>query len=143
MCGSYQDYERYVTEFLDIFDRLNTLLADINLFTLSKWISDSEKWGSTDEEKKLMRYNAKVLLTLWGNDDSPCIFDYSWREWSGLINDFYKRRWIIFFDCIREKIRNNEHYEEDCLNMIYGRESFRANEVYEKIADFEVAWVHS
>lgn len=143
VCGNYGEYQKYVVEFLDIFDKLDALLADIDVFTFSKWISDSEKQGVTNEEKKLMRYNAKVLLTLWGNDDSPVIFDYAWREWSGLIKDFYKQRWIIFFDEIKRKITNNESYTENGLEMVYGREKFRANEVYEKIADFEVKWVHS
>lgn len=141
--GNYRDYQKHVNNFLDIFDRLDAVLSVVDAFSLSGWISDSEKWGMTAEEKKLMRYNAKVLLTLWGTDDSPVIFDYAWREWSGLIKDFYKKRWMIFFDEIKRKIANNERYSEDGLETVFGREAFRANEVYEKIADFEIKWVHS
>ena len=83
------------------------------------------------------------MLTLWGNDDCPLIFDYSWREWSGLIKDFYKKRWIIFFDEINKITANGEAYSEEGLEQVYGREAFRANAVYDKIADFEVEWVHS
>lgn len=139
----YQSYRGYVREFLDIFDELDRLLADIDVFTLSKWVGDSEKHGATVEEKALMRYNAKALVTLWGKDDSPEIFDYSWREWSGLIGGFYKKRWTIFFDEIEKKIADNEHYSEENLELVYGREAFRANDIYDKIADFEIGWVHS
>lgn len=141
--GNYGDFRKYAAEFLDIFDRLDALLADTELLTLSKWIDDSEKWTETEEERKLFRYNAKALLTLWGNDDCPLIFDYSWREWSGLIKDFYKKRWIIFFDEINKITANGEAYSEEGLEQVYGREAFRANAVYDKIADFEVEWVHS
>gem|GEM_PF-4425560 len=47
-------------------------------------------------KKALYERNARDLITLWGNADSP-LHEYSCRQWSGLLNDFYKVRWQKFF----------------------------------------------
>ncbi len=38
----------------------------------------------------------KILITLWGDKDCP-LHEYACRQWSGLLNDFYKPRWEKFF----------------------------------------------
>ena len=38
-----------------------------------------------EEEKNLLEDDATSLVTIWGADGDPSIFDYSWREWTGLI----------------------------------------------------------
>ena len=40
--------------------------------------------------------NAKDLITLWGDAKNP-LNEYACRQWSGLLNDFYKPRWELFF----------------------------------------------
>ena len=79
---------------------------------------------------------AATLVTIWGPDE-PEIFDYAWREWSGLIRRFYLPRWRRFLDMLRARLERGDPYDEQGLEQVYGREAFRANGFYDSLADFE------
>jgi alpha-N-acetylglucosaminidase len=70
---------------------------------LGPWIADARSWGTNPEEKMLYERNARNLITLWGDKNSP-LHEYSCRQWSGLLNDFYKVRWQKFFDVLNKSI---------------------------------------
>ena len=50
--------------------------------------------------KKAFLFSAKNQVTLWGPNGE--INDYSAREWSGLVGDYYYGRWNLYFDMIDE-----------------------------------------
>ena len=53
--------------------------------------------GRTSAEKAYFEWNARTLITLWGNKKGARdLHDYSAREWQGLLEDFYKPRWERF-----------------------------------------------
>ena len=91
-----QKFDQYSTEFLELIDDLDRLLATRKDFMLGPWISDARSWGTTPEEKALYEQNARNLITLWGGADNR-LHEYSNRQWSGLLSDFYKPRWEQFF----------------------------------------------
>lgn len=93
-------FNKLATEFLGLIDDMEKLLATHTNFLLGKWISDARKWGMTTEEQNLYEFNARDLVTLWGDKDSP-LHEYSNRQWSGLMKDFYKPRWQKFFDSVK------------------------------------------
>jgi alpha-N-acetylglucosaminidase len=57
-------------------------------------------------EKALYERNARDLITLWGDANSP-LHEYANRQWSGLLNDFYKQRWQQFFDMLQRSLQTN------------------------------------
>ncbi|WP_319479742.1 alpha-N-acetylglucosaminidase [uncultured Draconibacterium sp.] len=90
------DFEKYSTEFIELIDDMDKLLATRKDFLLGPWIADARSWGETEEEKALYEQNARDLITLWGGANNR-LHEYSNRQWSGLFNDFYKPRWEQFF----------------------------------------------
>nr|WP_320023586.1 alpha-N-acetylglucosaminidase [uncultured Draconibacterium sp.] len=90
------DFEKYSSEFIDLIDDMDRLLATRKDFLLGPWIADARSWGETEEEKALYEQNARDLITLWGGANNR-LHEYSNRQWSGLFNDFYKLRWEQFF----------------------------------------------
>jgi len=54
-----------------------------------------------------MKKNARDLVTLWGGANSP-LREYSCRQWSGLLNDFYKVRWQKFFAAATASLQTNQ-----------------------------------
>ena len=52
-------------ELLALLDELDTLLGSSQGFLFGAWLADSEKHGTTAEEKQLMRWNAKTQVTFW------------------------------------------------------------------------------
>jgi len=89
-------FKKYIQQYLDLLDDIDKLLATRKDFLLGKWITDARRCGTTDAERALYERNARDLITLWGDTDSP-LHEYSCRQWSGLMTDFYKARWQKFF----------------------------------------------
>jgi len=54
-------------------------------------------------EKEFYKFNASQLVTWWGGDKESTIFDYAWREWKGLIADYY-------YESLRMCVLFNEYY---------------------------------
>ena len=117
------DFEKYSTEFIELIDDMDKLLATRKDFLLGPWIADARSWGETEDEKALYEQNARDLITLWGGADNR-LHEYSNRQWSGLFNDFYKPRWEQFF----ADVKNN-----------WGQ--FDQDKFDEKIKQWEWNWV--
>lgn len=85
----------------------------------------------------------KTLLTTWADLDTPDIFDYAWREWGGMIGEFYFVRWKMFFDFLLKEFDSKDRYDlkkEKKLDSCYGREAFYTNDFYKEPGAFELSW---
>jgi alpha-N-acetylglucosaminidase len=96
---------------------LDTLLATRQEFLLGAWLEDAKRWGDTAEEQRRCEWNARNVLTLWGNRDSE-LHDYARKEWSGLISRFYLPRWQQFCERLASALRsgqplNSAAFEQD------------------------------
>ena len=131
------------TRFLQLLKDVDELLRTRKEFNFDRWLSDARANGTTEEEKNLYEKDATALVTIWGADGEPCIFDYSWREWTGLIEGFYLKRWEMFYAMLQEHLDKGTSYKEEGLPQVYGRETFRANEFYDRLADWEMAYVET
>jgi len=127
--------------FLQLMHDTDSMLRTREEYSFDKWISDARSWGETEQEKNLLEHDATALVTIWGGDGDPRIFDYSWREWSGLIDNFYAKRWKMFYDEMLGYLERGEDYSEEGLKLAYGREDFRANDLYNRMADWEMNFV--
>ncbi|MFY7826612.1 MAG: alpha-N-acetylglucosaminidase [Flectobacillus sp.] len=93
--------------FLTLISDMDALLATRKDFMLGPWINSARTWGTTPQEKALYEQNARDLVTLWGDANSP-LHEYSNRQWSGLLNDFYKPRWTQFFKELTKAMSENK-----------------------------------
>ena len=127
--------------FLQLMKDVDELLRTRSEFNFDKWLSDARSWGKTEEEKDLLERDATALVTIWGADGDPLIFDYSWREWCGLISDYYLQRWQKFYAMLQEHLNAGTDYSEEGLKLTHGRESFRANAFYNELGNWELEFV--
>lgn len=127
--------------FLEMLRDVDVLLRTRPEFNFDKWLTDARSWGTTNEEKDLFEKDATALVTVWGADGDPLIFDYSWREWTGLIDSYYLKRWEKFYAMLQEHLDEGKEYSEKGLPMTHGREAFRANDFYSELGDWELEFV--
>lgn len=127
--------------FLQLMKDVDELLRTRSEFNFDQWLSDARSWGKTEEEKDLLERDATALVTIWGADGDPLIFDYSWREWCGLISDYYLQRWQKFYAMLQEHLNAGTDYSEEGLKLTHGRESFRANAFYNELGNWELEFV--
>jgi alpha-N-acetylglucosaminidase len=97
-------FNKYSKAFLQLISDMDVLLATRKDFMLGPWLSSARSHGTTPAEKALYEQNARDLITLWGDANSP-LHEYSNRQWSGLLNDFYKPRWQQFFTLLQQSLR--------------------------------------
>jgi alpha-N-acetylglucosaminidase len=68
--------------------------------TMARNIAD-EMPGTTAADKDWLELNnARTLITTWGDRKSSEVAglrDYSYRQWAGMLSDFYASRWQLFF----------------------------------------------
>jgi len=129
--------------FLELLSDVDVLLRTRTEFNFDQWLNDARRWGDNKQEKDLYEMNATSLVTIWGGQAEVRQFDFSWREWAGLIEGYYMQRWKIFYDMLQEHLDNNTVYDESDAVIDLGRQSFRANAFYDKLADWELNFVNS
>lgn len=136
-----QAFALHSGRFLEMLRDADELLRTREEFSFDKWLTDARRWGSTEAEKDLFEKDATALVTVWGADGDPLIFDYSWREWTGLIEGYYLKRWEKFYGMLQQHLDAGTSYSEAGLPQTHGREAFRANDFYSELGDWELAFV--
>ncbi|MDY2623662.1 MAG: alpha-N-acetylglucosaminidase TIM-barrel domain-containing protein [Alloprevotella sp.] len=104
--GNTALYESLRDKYLQLILDLDNLLCTNENFMLGRWtqmargIAD-EVTGTTDSDRDWLELNnARTLITTWGpqtSSESGGLRDYSYREWGGMLKDFYYARWKKFF----------------------------------------------
>lgn len=90
---------------------LDTLMSTDKNYSLSHWIANARRCGATAEEADKYEQNARTILTTWGYTDQ-LLNDYANRQWSGLLNSFYGKRWKIFNDAVISSMEKGIEFDE-------------------------------
>lgn len=111
MVAAYQQqqvpaFEAAAGAFLQLADQTDSLLDMDPFYRLETWRQQALDAGNTKAEKKNNLLNALMLITYWGenNPKEDNLHEYSYREWSGLMKDFYKGRWVIYINELRKQL---------------------------------------
>ena len=123
--------------FIELLKDVDEIVATREEYSFGKWVDDARNWGKTEAEADLYEYNASLLVTQWGG----VIFDYSWREWSGLIKEYYLPRWEKYFNMLLEHLENGTEYTDNDLPKWHGRIALQANEFYTGLDKWEKEWI--
>lgn len=112
-------------KFFKIADLMDEVLSHSTHYLLGSWIEQAKALAQNTDDftKMIYEFNAKALITTWGSYnqcEKGGLKDYSNRQWSGLIKDFYKPRW--------------EKWVENRINELEGKP------FEEKINWFEWEW---
>ena len=100
-------FTKHSQQFLELISDMDRLLASRKDFMLGPWLTSARSWGKTEAEKNLYEQNARDLITLWGDANSP-LHEYANRQWSGLLNEFYRPRWEQFFGKLNESLETGK-----------------------------------
>lgn len=105
-------FKKYSAEMIELINDQNRLLNSHEKFMLGPWLRTARKMGSTQQEKDLFEYNARTQITTWSFQNSNLV-DYSHREWGGLLDDFYLKRWEMFIQNLSDKLEGENPAELD------------------------------
>ena len=85
---------------LHLMDLQDQLLATSRAFLVGTWLGFVPPWASTPEEGVRLNYDARSILTTWGDrkaSEGADLHDYGNKDWAGLMRDYYRVRWQTFF----------------------------------------------
>lgn len=102
-----RSFERHSQQFLNMLLQQDKLLGTRPEFTVGRWIDCARRAGTTDAEKNLYEWNARVQITTWGNRicaDEGGLRDYAHKEWNGILRDFYYPRWAAYWQTLQEQL---------------------------------------
>jgi alpha-N-acetylglucosaminidase len=108
--GDAQALRVLTGKMLGLIRDLDVLTGTRQEFLFGNWLADARSWGQTGTEKDLCERNARELLTVWTSNDS--ITDYSNRQWSGLLGDFYYHRWQLWLEALSNSLTSHVPLDE-------------------------------
>lgn len=128
------EFESNSRKFLEIADDMEAVTSSSTYYMLGRWVEQAKALADNadDFSKKLYEFNAKALVTTWGAYNQAEIgqlHDYSNRQWSGLIKDYYKPRWERWINARINELKG-EAYEEKILWFEWEWNWARQNTVY-------------
>ncbi|XP_057300094.1 alpha-N-acetylglucosaminidase-like isoform X2 [Hydractinia symbiolongicarpus] len=109
---------------IDLLNDMDTLLSTDRFSLLGTWIGSAKNLGENMKEKRILEYNARIQITLWGPNGE--IHDYANKNWAGLIQSYYTPRWKMFID--------------DVTRCVYNNVSFSSKVFGSKLLSFEQSW---
>ena len=90
-------FEQTSNLFLEICNDMDRLLKTRNETNLYTHVDEARQLGSNKDERQSLEINFLMLHTIWGPLDHSMLYDTAWREWGGLVADFYAQRWYMYF----------------------------------------------
>lgn len=140
--GNIEEFDRHSGRFLELLSDLDKVLLTRSEYSFEERVNSAVKWAQNEEEYNLYDYNASMHVTQWGGQpEAYVLFDYAWKEWSGLVRDYYLPRWEKFYSMLRKCLTDGIAYDESAVPLRNGRQQLRANDFYSQLADWETEWI--
>ncbi|WP_207939402.1 alpha-N-acetylglucosaminidase TIM-barrel domain-containing protein [Actinomadura darangshiensis] len=86
---------------------LDDLVGTDRHFLVGPWLQRARQAAGSPGEARQLEYEARKLITSWGERDTD-LHDYAYREWSGVLRDYYAPRWERLFDGLKTELRTGE-----------------------------------
>jgi alpha-N-acetylglucosaminidase len=103
--------ESYMEEMGNIIIWMEGLNSCHPFCTMQKWVEQARDLGLSLEVKDYYEMNARRLVTTWGGD----LNDYSCRNWSGLLVNYYFSRWYCYFNYLLALAEAGKEYKHSDL----------------------------
>ena len=134
--------EQLAKEQMDLLADLDTFLGLRKNFTLARWINDAHRLAQSEWEKAYFDQNARTLVTVWGNINGDCsaLYDYAWREWNGLIAEYYAVRWQRFYNEAICALQENRPFVTEAGKFVCERPRYDATPFGSDLFAFEKNW---
>jgi len=97
------------TRWLRLMSMQDQLLATNRFFLVGAWLADVRPWASNLTEFASLEYDARSILTTWGDrkaSEEGDLHDYGNKDWAGLTRDYYRARWQTYFESLDAELRS-------------------------------------
>lgn len=145
--GDLKTYDRAAAAFLETGMDEDRLRRHEPLTSLKTYLDLAAAQGRTEEERGLYSFNQTLQVTHWGpfgvpTVDGDPIHEYAWKEWGGLLSEYYLPRWRMFLSHARKVMEGSADLADVVPPTdVWQRPKHRGNALYSEMADFEEQWI--
>jgi alpha-N-acetylglucosaminidase len=107
-------FEASAGRLLQLIGEIDDLLATREEFLLGRWLADARRWGRTEQEKARLEWNARRVLTLWG-EGAPD--DYACKDWAGMYRGYYYPRWQQYILAVKKALAAKEAFDAKAFDV--------------------------
>lgn len=96
---------------LHLIELQDRLLATNKSFLVGTWLAHVPAWASNPGERAHLEYDARSLLTTWGDrkaSEGADLHDYGNKDWAGLTRDYYYQRWKLYFAALDASLHEDK-----------------------------------
>ncbi|MBO4742156.1 MAG: alpha-N-acetylglucosaminidase C-terminal domain-containing protein, partial [Bacteroidales bacterium] len=112
--GESENAKRLAGQMRQVLSDVSELTACFPAFRLDRWLSAAESFAASPDEEYYYRHNAWHLITTWG----PGLNDYANRLWSGLVDNYYSKRWELFLtQALTGSALDQEAFDTACAEL--------------------------
>lgn len=105
MNSDREKFNELTAKWLHYMKLTDKVIATNEHSLLGPWLEKAKNWATNDEERKLLEYDARAIISIWG---TPGLDDYARRQWSGLVGDYYYSRWETYFKSLDETLKTGK-----------------------------------
>lgn len=93
-------------KFLSLLDDAEALLETEPFYQLSTYSNQAKLLNDNKAAIKNNIDNLMMLNTYWGGNDpeEDNLHEYAYKEWAPMMKNYYKQRWVIFFDYLKANL---------------------------------------
>lgn len=115
-------FQKTSQRFLSSIALMELLLSTRKEFLLGSWLELAEEAAARTDDytRDLYLWTAKALVTTWGSkeqSETGRLHDYSNRQWAGLTDGFYLRRWECYIAHIKEALNGENASHIDWFRL--------------------------
>ncbi len=107
--GNQQAFYAHSNVMYELLSDLDDLNSHHPQASLSQWLQQARDLGQSPAVKDYYEMNARRLITTWGGS----LNDYACRNWSGLMWDYYAKRWEIYMRKGTVALLNHQAFDND------------------------------
>jgi|GEM_PF-1241182 len=105
--GDLDELDRLTRSWTDHVRGLDDLVGTDEHFLVGPWVAQARAAAGDPQEAAGLEQDARRLITSWGFASTD-LHDYAYREWSGLLDDYYAPRWQRLFDALHAHLETGE-----------------------------------
>lgn len=136
-----EPFERTTNAFMEIMgdiDRLLKTVPETNMFT---HMQSARQLGDTKEINQNLEVNFMMYHTMFGPLKNPIVYDTNWREWGGMVKDFYLKRWYIFFRMMASYFDKPKKFKDMSKKRPFDRNEFSDTLLTKRFEYAENEWI--
>ena len=136
-----EQFETNSNLFLSIIEDMDRLLMTKKEFALPHYLELARSFGNSPEESENFEINILAQITSFGPIKDSVLYDMCWKEWAGVLNTFYAKRWRAFFETLAANFKKLRRLPEKTKTQVFDRDAYLGSDFGISLSKVEKAWI--